>query len=210
MFKRTYLAIACGFLAACGGGSSGSTDPPVAVNRAPIINGTPATTTQTGQSYSFTPTASDPDGQSLTFSISGKPAWASFTETTGRLSGTPTADHVGSHVGIVISVTDGTASASLPSFAINVVRAPSVAAELNWTVPTRNEDGTALTDLAGYRVRYGSSPDALNVVLDVADARSTSLAIEGLATGIWYFSIASYTSAGIESQQTGTVNVTTP
>jgi hypothetical protein len=60
-----------------------------AANRAPSISGTPPTTATVGRAYSFTPTASDPDGQVLKFSINWKPAWASFSKTTGRLSGTP-------------------------------------------------------------------------------------------------------------------------
>jgi hypothetical protein len=47
-------------------------------------------------------------------------------------------------------------------------------------------------------------------VVDVAGAAVTSASIEGLSTGTWYFSIASYTSTGVESAPTGTVYVTLP
>jgi hypothetical protein len=97
--------------------------PPPADNRAPVIGGTPASALTVGDAYSFRPTASDPDGQALSFSISGKPGWATFSQSTGRLSGTPGSGAVGTHSGIVISVSDGTASASLPAFSINVVAA---------------------------------------------------------------------------------------
>src|SRR5205814_8237654 len=46
-------------------------------NRPPTISGTPATTATTGTAYSFTPTASDPDGDTLTFSITNPPTSAS-------------------------------------------------------------------------------------------------------------------------------------
>ena len=52
----------------------------------------------------------DPDGKALTFSITNAPAWASFDTATGRLSGTPGAEHVGATSGIVISVSDGSAA----------------------------------------------------------------------------------------------------
>ncbi len=78
-------------------------------------------------------------------------------------------------------------------------------AELTWTAPTQNEDGSALTNLAGYKVRYGTSPGALSKVLDVVGAGITSAVIEGLAAGTWYFSISSYTNTGVESAPTGTV-----
>ena len=89
-------------------------------NTAPVISGSPATTVARGSSYSFTPSAFDADGQVLTFSISTLPGWASFSSSTGALTGTPAATDVGTTSGIVISVTDGTATASLPAFSITV------------------------------------------------------------------------------------------
>ena len=60
-----------------------------APNTPPTILGTPATTASVNQAYAFQPTASDVDGDALTFSISGQPNWASFSTLTGLLSGTP-------------------------------------------------------------------------------------------------------------------------
>jgi hypothetical protein len=91
-----------------------------AANTAPTIAGTPAEAAQAGMAYAFTPVASDIDGQALTFSIAGRPAWASFDSTTGMLAGTPTTSHIGVHSNIVISVSDGLLSASLPPFSITV------------------------------------------------------------------------------------------
>ncbi|MDA8646499.1 Ig-like domain-containing protein, partial [Porticoccaceae bacterium] len=67
------------------------------VNNAPTISGTPATTVAEDAAYSFTPTASDDDGDPLTFSIVNKPNWASFSTTTGVLEGTPQNADVGNH-----------------------------------------------------------------------------------------------------------------
>ena len=93
----------------------------VNVNDPPIINGTPAVSVDQDSAYSFTPTASDVDlGTTLTFSITNKPVWASFNTSTGALTGTPVAANVGADAGIVISVSDGTASSSLPAFSIQV------------------------------------------------------------------------------------------
>jgi large repetitive protein len=87
----------------------------------PVISGTPATNVVVGQSYSFVPVASDPDGSALSFAIANLPAWASFDATTGALSGTPAAGSVGTFANIQISVSNGTNSASLPAFSITVV-----------------------------------------------------------------------------------------
>ena len=81
-------------------------------------------------------------------------------------------------------------------------------AELKWTAPTQNEDGTALTNLAGYKVRYGQATGALTQLRDIASPATTSVTIEGLSAGTWYFTVASYTNAGVESAQTGAVSKT--
>ena len=60
-------------------------------NAAPTISGTPPATATVGVGYSFQPTARDSNGDSLVFSISNRPAWASFSSSTGRLSGAPAA-----------------------------------------------------------------------------------------------------------------------
>jgi hypothetical protein len=92
----------------------------------PVISGTPDTSVEVGQGYSFQPSASDAAGGTLTFSIVGKPSWANFDTTTGQLSGTPTAANVGTYTGIVISVADGASNASLPAFSITVTAAPTI------------------------------------------------------------------------------------
>ncbi len=89
-------------------------------NQAPSISGTPATEATTGQSYSFVPTSSDPDGDTLTFSVMNRPPWASFDTSTGALSGTPADADVGSFANIQISVSDGDLTAQLPAFSITV------------------------------------------------------------------------------------------
>jgi hypothetical protein len=87
------------------------------VNHAPTITGGPTTSTTAGTYYSFTPSASDPDGNSLTFSITNKPGWATFNASTGALTGTAVA---GTYNDISISVSDGVATSLLPIFSINV------------------------------------------------------------------------------------------
>jgi hypothetical protein len=87
-------------------------------NRSPTISGNPKTQIDVGQNYEFIPTTSDPDGDSLTFSIKNKPDWAQFDTATGKLSGQPS--QIGTSSNIEISVTDGNATASLRPFNITV------------------------------------------------------------------------------------------
>ena len=105
------------------------TDAVAPTNGMPKISGQPETQASEGTAYRFTPNASDPDGDSLTFSITGRPAWASFDATTGTLSGTPGYAAAGSYPNIQIRVSDGSLSATLPAFTLVVAnsnRAPSI------------------------------------------------------------------------------------
>lgn len=90
------------------------------VNNPPSISGTPVTNTSVGTAYRFAPTASDPNADTLTFSISGKPAWATFDAKTGVLSGTPSSKQAGVYKNITIQVSDGKNKVSLPAFTLTV------------------------------------------------------------------------------------------
>jgi hypothetical protein len=170
-----------------------------APNRPPVISGAPPISVTVGQAYSFTPTASDPDGQALTFAIANKPSWATFNSSTGRLSGTPAAADAGTYAGIVISVTDGTASAALPSITLTVQQVQLGSATVSWTPPTQNTDSSALTNLKGYRVKYGTSASNLSLSVDLPTPGITSVMIESLSPGTWYFAVTAYNTSNVES-----------
>jgi hypothetical protein len=170
-------------------------------NSAPKISGKPASTAVVGQAYSFRPTASDANGDRLKFMVKNKPGWAAFSSSTGRLSGTPSSSSVGSLTNIVITASDGKVSSSLPAFTIDVAAAPSDGeVGLTWSAPTRNSDGTVVNDLSGYRVYYGQSPGAYSRTLWLPHPSLTSVVIENLATGKWYFAVRALTSDGHEGK----------
>lgn len=111
----------------------------VPVNRAPVIGGKPSLSVNVGENYSFTPTVSDTDGDILSFSINArKPSWATFNSTTGALTGIPSTAHLGLNRDIVISVTDGKSTVSLPPFTISV-KSPLNLANL-FGLATQGED----------------------------------------------------------------------
>jgi hypothetical protein len=175
-------------------------------NSAPKISGTPSTSVTAGTAYSFTPSASDANGDALTFSIANKPSWASFSTSTGRLSGTPSATQTGTYSNIVISVSDGKAKVSLPAFSIAVTQAQSRSATLSWTPPTTNTDGSSLTNLAGYRIVYGTSASVLSQTINVSNPGVTNYVVENLAPGTYYFALKAYTSQGVESSVSNVVS----
>lgn len=202
------LLLALGLLTACGGGSSSGSGVAAAptgtaANRAPTIQGVPQTAALAGQPWSFTPAASDPDGDALNFSVSNRPAWASFDTGTGRLAGTPGTGDAGSVRDISIAVSDGRASAALAPFTLTVAAAAAGATTLSWNAPLTNTDGSALTDLAGFRIAYGTDAARLDRSLDVPDPAAASRRIDGLAPGLWHFSVIAYNRDGVEGLPSG-------
>lgn len=71
-------------------------------------------------------------------------------------------------------------------------------AAITWTAPTQNTDGSALTNLAGFKVYHGTSPSALTDVRTVAGAAVLSYNFTALPSGTHYFAVSSYTAAGVE------------
>jgi hypothetical protein len=178
-------------------------------NSAPTISGSPLTSVAASAAYLFTPTASDPNGDAISFSIQNKPSWAIFSIATGQLSGTAPLTSATSS-GIVISVSDGSLSTALPSFSLSVVGATSGTASLSWMPPTSNTDGSALTDLSGYRLHFGSSPASLTQSRTIAGAATTTYELTNLSAGNWYFALSANTTSGVESELSTVVSKAIP
>lgn len=184
-------------------GSSGST----AANQAPSIAGDAQPEAMVNQSYRFTPTAGDPDGDPLTFSVANKPGWLAFDPTTGTLSGTPAAADVGSYASITITVSDGAGSAELPAFGIDVVSTATRTVTLTWTAPTQNEDGSPLTDLAGYKIRFGGQSGSYPNVVDLGNPGLLTYVVTDLVPSTYYFVVSAYNSSGVESRYSNEASV---
>ncbi len=173
--------------------------PVIAANVAPVISGTAATTVLAGSLYSFQPTASDANGDTLSFAVANAPGWAVFNTTTGRLTGTPTAAQVGSYSSILITVSDGKTTTSLAPFSVAVNAVVLGSATLSWTPPTQNTDGSALANLGGYNLYYGTSSTSLTNKVAITNPGLTSYAVSNLGSGTYYFGITAYSSTGAES-----------
>ena len=96
---------------------------PVTPNSPPTISGTAPAGAVEGAAYAFQPSASDVDADALTYSASNLPAWLAINAGTGRVSGVAPAGSAGTYTGIVVTVSDGKASVSLPAFSITVTKA---------------------------------------------------------------------------------------
>ena len=179
----------------------------------PTISGNPPTQAQAGTAYSFTPTANDSSGKTLSFSVQNKPSWASFSIATGQLSGTPSNTAVGTDANIIITVSDGTSSAALAAFTITVAAAPNPpqtlgTATLKWAAPTQNTDGSTVTTLSGYVIAYGLSASALSQTVSITNPATTSYTVQNLGTGTWYFAVSATASDGTTSALSSVVSKT--
>jgi hypothetical protein len=229
--RTTFLSLAfcvSAALSGCGGGdgssSTASAQQPVSspapgpvaptpdptpapgANAAPTISGATVQSVNADTPYTFTPSANDPDGDTLSFQIANKPAWATFSTVTGALTGKPSPAHAGSYADIAISVSDGKASASLPPFSIDVVQAVMDGDTLYWTAPTQNEDGSVITDLAGFTIVYGSSPTMLHRSVRIANPSVDRYVFDSLQAGTYYFAVSAYGATGTPSRISNVVS----
>lgn len=214
-FAAGLMVLSALLLGGCGGGGGGgstsnATNPPPSSgsNVAPTISGAPASSVVAGQAYSFQPSAADSNGDQLTFSVANLPGWATFNTSTGRISGTPTATQIGSYANISVSVSDGSASATLAAFSITVNAIGTGTATLSWLPPTQNSDGSALTNLSGFQVRYGRSAGNLDQSVSLDNPSINRYVVENLATGTWYFAVVAVNASGVTSTLSNTSNKT--
>ena len=90
-----------------------------APNLGPSITSSPVTSGTTDTLYQYQVTATDPEGDTLTFSLSVKPSGMTINATTGLIQYTPTAV---STPNVTVVVTDTKLNSATQSYTINVVQ----------------------------------------------------------------------------------------
>ena len=179
------------------------------VNSPPTLSGQPPQTVVEGQQYTFAPSASDPDGDTLRFSAQRLPAWLRIDSGSGRISGTPAAADIGRYDNIVLSVSDGLQSSTLGPFAIEVTAAgsPTGSVTLSWSPPTQNTDGSTLTDLGGYRLYWSADAATVGDSVTISNPSVTIYVIENLVPGTYQVVATAFNTAGIESDKSNAIVV---
>lgn len=113
---------------------------------------------------------------------------------------------------ILVSLLSGCndATGTSPTTAQSVASSGSgnASATLSWEAPTSNTNGTALTDLAGYRIYYGSSATDLSQNVQLKGVGVQTYVFDNLHAGTWYFAVMAVTSTGIESALSNRVSTT--
>jgi len=200
----------------CGGGdepipAAVSVPAPVTVapvpvhNEAPTILAAAIDDAKVGESFDYQPVVADAEHDALHFTATNLPAWASLDPTSGRISGMPSANDVGTYVSVTIHVADGTHVVTAAPFSINVVQGDEIGtgvASLQWQLPTSKVSGDVLDDLAGYRILYGRDRDDLDHSVLVTDPTLTSYQFSTLMPGTWYFAVVAVSASGLEGPPT--------
>ena len=173
-------------LAACGGGSSGSS------SSAAASADTDMTSALVAPNVGMIDRSQGSDSSESAASVA---TVSSNTAATTPATAATTPASPGASVGTVTKVTT-------PIKTLNGV------ATLDWMPPTENNDGSALTNLAGYTVYYGTDRNDLSQSVKVSNPGLASYTVTGLTSGTWYFAVTSYSADGVESTRTTTVSTT--
>lgn len=75
----------------------------------------------------------------------------------------------------------------------------SGSAVVSWVAPTKNSDGSTLTDLASFKVLYGTSSTSFTRTASVTDPTRRSTTLSSLTPATWYFKVRTVNSKGVES-----------
>jgi hypothetical protein len=139
----------------------------------------------------------------------GTPTTAAEPTTAAQTTST-TADTTTTTAKTPTTAAKGPTSPFKPPTSPSPLPTPSTSnATLSWLAPTKNTNGTALTDLRGYKIYYGTSAKQLNQQVALSNPGIQTYVVDGLSVGVrYYFTIAALASDGTESVQSPVVSET--
>jgi hypothetical protein len=118
----------------------------------------------------------------------------------------------GKDFGFALTSVSGQADFGTPAAATIGIAAGSGSSggtvSLSWNAPTENTNGTALTNLAGYDIFYGTSSSQLTQMISIDSVGLLTYVISNLSSGTWYFEVVAVSSAGVASVPSGIVSAT--
>jgi len=183
-------------------------------NSSPVIESTPVTTAKEGAVYTYYVEATDPNEDTLTYSLTVSPTGMTINSTTGVITWTPTEDQVGENE-VVVEVSDGSKSAT-QSFTITVdetllnsiIVLPSsmtISAGSSKTITsiTAHYDNGTETDIALTACTYESNNTKITVTNGIINVLSSCTATTAIIT-------VSYTEDDVTKSDTVNVTVTVP
>ena len=180
-------------------------------NSSPVIESDPVTTAKEGAVYTYNVEATDPNGDTLAYSLTVSPTDMTINSTTGAITWTPTEDQIGENE-VVVEVSDGSRS-TIQEFTITVDEtlltyivvdpaSTSIAAGSSETITsvTAHYDNGTSAGIALTACTYVSSSTSVTVTNGVITVSGSCSAITAIIT-------VSYTEGGITEEATVTVTV---
>lgn len=100
---------------------------------------------------------------------------------------------------ITITAKDSSGASAWRSVLVKKDSGATGSITLSWEAPTTREDGSPLTDLSGYRIRYGRMSEIYDYEIEIDNPGIVTYVVEHLRPGKWYFVASAYDSSGLES-----------
>jgi hypothetical protein len=168
---KVVAVAALGFaLSACGGGGSSSASAPTA---------------QSSMSSGSSLATDSPAPDQSTSTDTTTPTGSGSSGTSGSASGTSSGGTSGGS-------TSGNSGSNPPTASTGNVT-------INWNPPTQNTDGTPLTNLAGFKIHYGSASQKYTQTITVNNPGLVTYVVANLPAGTYYFAVTAYSATGTES-----------
>jgi Fibronectin type III domain len=181
---------ALGFaLSGCGGSGTSGTTSAAAAGQGSTTSTAPAQSTSGGSGASTGSTTSA--GTTSAGTTSAGTTSASTTSASTTPGGSTSTGKAGS----------GSSGSTPPTASVDSVT-------INWTPPTENTNGSALTNLAGYNIHYGTSSGSLTKTISISNPGIATYVVSNLTPGKYYFAVAAVNSAGTESPLSAQVSTT--
>jgi hypothetical protein len=193
-------------ISAASGSISGSatlTVTPAVLVSLVVTPSSPSISVNASQQFTATGTYSDGSTQNLTAAVT----WSSSSAAVAQISNASGSN--GLATGIAAGTTTITAISGSISKSVTLVVSAltgSGSTSLAWEAPTTHADGTPATDIAGYKIYYGTSSENYNTEIDAGNV--TSYTVANLAPGTYYFTTSAYYTSGGESSLSNEVAIT--
>ena len=101
------------------------------------------------------------------------------------------------------------ATSSGPATSEGLPTASTGNATLSWSAPSENTNGSALTDLGGFKIYYGTAPKQLTNTVALTSPGLLTYVFSELPIGTtYYFAVIAVTTTGVESAPSQTVSST--
>ena len=160
------------------------------INHAPIITSAPITTATVGVAYTYDVNATDPDEDTLIYSLTVKPDGMAIKSTTGVINWLPSFAQVGDNA-VTVVVSDGDLSV-IQSFTIKVSKlTPTPIPTKYYTITATAEDGGSINPSGAVKVKKGSNI-SFTITPDSVFYGIETVSVDGISVGVVPFDTFTY------------------